>query len=147
MTFYTTRAPLALVTLLPLLIGASDCDPEEPGPEMMPGEDCLECHDGVEATLFTAAGTVFDSNLGGVGLEGVTVTITDALGRQIMLESNAAGNFYTDAPIRMPFMAKTEYEGIENHMPDPQDYGGCNDCHRALNHLAPHSHLGDEGQP
>jgi len=91
----------------------------EDGPLMLPGEDCLPCHDGATAPPFTTAGTW--------GPPGRTVSISDANGKAVTLVTNAAGNFYTEEAIAFPLRVSVAGEA----MPDPVTYGGCNRCHGA----------------
>ena len=115
----------------------------ETGPLMQPGENCLECHGGAmlagepptipvprEAPTWTVAGTVFATKDGGAGVAGARIHLTDALGATLTLEANAAGNFYTDAPLRFPLRARVEYGGLVHEMEPDVPYGGCNGCHR-----------------
>lgn len=88
------------------------------GPLMRPGEDCLACHDGVDATRFTVAGTW-------PGGAGQAVTLTDSRGRTVRLTTNAVGNFYAADALSFPLVVAVDGES----MPDPVTYGGCNDCH------------------
>lgn len=88
------------------------------GPLMLPGQDCLSCHDGTQAVRWTAAGTWGTS-------AGRAITLVDANGVTVSLTTNAAGNFYTSAPLTFPL---TAWSGGEQ-MPQPVTYGGCNRCH------------------
>jgi hypothetical protein len=86
------------------------------GPLMAQGKDCLGCHG------FTAAGTVFTSS--GAGAEGVAVLVGG-----VTLTSNAAGNFYTSAPISFPAVVEARSNGTVKRMPSPAPSGACNGCH------------------
>ena len=92
------------------------CAPEE-GPLMEPGADCLGCHDGDEARLWTAAGTW--------GGQGNQVSLRDANGKSFTLGTNQAGNFYTAESLAFPLQVSVNGET----MPDAVTYGGCNSCH------------------
>ena len=94
---------------------------ENYGPLMRPGDDCLACHDGSQATLFYAAGTFPPS--GGFAV-GSTVTIT-AGGKTVSATTNAVGNFYITAPLTLPGTASVN----GSRMQPALDYGGCNRCH------------------
>jgi hypothetical protein len=122
---------------------AGDADGLATGPLMLPGESCLECHGGAllpgepptvaaprSAPVWTVAGTVFETEDGGAGVEGAFVHLTDALGATLTLVTNAAGNFYTAEPLQFPLRARVEYAGLEHDMEPDVTYGGCNGCHR-----------------
>jgi hypothetical protein len=66
------------------------------------GEDCARCHfqgGRAEAYLWTAAGTLYADRSAGAVLKGGEVILQDRAGNVISLTSNAAGNFWTTAPI------------------------------------------------
>jgi hypothetical protein len=124
-------------------ISATGAGELEEGPLMMAGESCLECHGGTTlpgepatiaaprvAPTWTVAGTVFASESGGRGVAGAKVHLTDALGAALTLETNLAGNFYTEAPLQFPLRARVEYGGLSHEMEPDVPYGGCNACHR-----------------
>lgn len=110
-----------------------DCDADTCGGEggtMLPGSDCLACHDGSdEASKFTAAGTVFTDIDGTLDAEGATVRITDADGTTVEYTANSAGNFYTQDPLKMPISAEVEIDGNILAMIAPVSTGACNSCH------------------
>jgi hypothetical protein len=114
-------------------------------PLMMPGEDCLECHgrrtlpgysptiaDPQDGPEWTVAGTVFrtESSPANGGLDGAKVHVRDAAGRTLTLDTNRAGNFYTEEPMTFPLRVTVEAGGIAVEMEDDVTYGGCNGCHR-----------------
>jgi hypothetical protein len=101
---------------------------------MHPGRDCVGCHAGNDGPNFTLAGTVFAADRQGddcFGTGSVTVEITDANGAVFTLDTNEAGNFYTEAGIAMPFTAKVRSDAGERVMQTPQTSGACNTCHTA----------------
>jgi hypothetical protein len=107
------------------------------GPLMRPGDNCLRCHrdertDYPSAPVWTAAGTVFpgpDSPVSD-GVSGVTVLLMDEGGQTVeSLVTNAAGNFYTAAPLPAGFRVALEYEGEQIEMPCAPPSGGCAACH------------------
>ena len=107
---------------------------EYTGPLMRPGQNCLSCHredDERGAPVWTAAGTVYASRDAPIaeGLPCVTVTLTGADGAEVVLTTNAAGNFYTPAPLLTPFTVELEYEGRTISMPTAPPAGSCNACH------------------
>jgi hypothetical protein len=106
------------------------CTSEE-GPLMAPGEDCQDCHSGGEAKAWSFAGTVFtaeDADLS-QGVQGVTVTVTDANGKKVTVRSNQAGNFYSAERLVPPLRTSISRGGRVSEMEDTFEYGGCNNCH------------------
>jgi hypothetical protein len=90
---------------------------ETPGPLMSPGRDCLGCHDGAGAKLWTVAGTW--------SAPGATVTVSDARGATATMTTNEVGNFYTETSLTFPLTARVGGQT----MPGAVTYGGCNSCH------------------
>lgn len=88
------------------------------GENMLPGDDCLRCHDGTMAKRFTAAGTFLPP--------GSSVTVS-AGGNTVTLTTNSVGNFFTDAPLTLPGTASVNGQRMEPAL----TYGGCNRCHGA----------------
>jgi hypothetical protein len=66
------------------------------GPLHRPGQPCILCHDGAlgDPQRFTVAGTIFQTSGAKAPAVGATVTLTDANGSAIQVQTNAAGNFY-----------------------------------------------------
>jgi hypothetical protein len=66
------------------------------GPLHRPGQPCLLCHDGAigDPPAFSVAGTVFDRPSGTLGVNGATVSLSDANGSTFAATTNTAGNFY-----------------------------------------------------
>jgi hypothetical protein len=113
----------------------------EEGPLHYPGEACLACHGGygkeAEPT-FDVGGTVYATPDSDVAVEGARVTITDAVGVRVELETNCAGNFYltrSSSPLVFPLRAE-----VECTLPDGtsrrsvmgtriQREGSCASCH------------------
>ena len=114
-----------------------DCGPGRCGGEgskMLPGADCLACHDGSsggedEAGRFGAAGTAFVDYGGSDGLSGALVRITDANDTVVEMQTNSAGNFYTNRNLVFPIDAEIEVNGTVLAMAASVDVGGCNSCH------------------
>ena len=104
---------------------------------MKPGQDCVACHDQVDAPAYDVAGTVYhevdepdDCN----GADGVTIRIIDSDSRVIELTSNEAGNFFHEADgstLVFPITATVVTRTGERPMASAQDTGSCNDCHTA----------------
>jgi hypothetical protein len=119
------------LALVLTVLACAACIPEN-GPMMEPGRDCTECHNRGDAEPgWTAAGTVF-TNPGdpeSAGVRGVRVKLTDANGRTVTLNSNAAGNFYTRESLAYPLLAATiEKNGVVRTMLDVPN-AACNQCH------------------
>lgn len=104
----------------------------EEGPTMKPGGDCISCHSSGEGPHFTVAGTVMNDYVDAIGcegIEGVTVTLTDADGGVHTLHTNATGNFYTSEPIPVPYTAELSYMGDTRSMGSAQTDTNCMSCH------------------
>ncbi|MBS1121530.1 MAG: hypothetical protein H6Q90_3758 [Deltaproteobacteria bacterium] len=72
------------------------------------GEDCLSCHHqgGMDmAPPFTFAGTMYDSSGGTMPLAGATFHLIDALGTDIIVQSQTNGNFYSTDLVTFPVIA------------------------------------------
>ncbi|MCB9732708.1 MAG: hypothetical protein H6745_08880 [Deltaproteobacteria bacterium] len=110
--------------------------------EMHPGVACIACHTTIgrgSAPVFLAAGTVFGTahdpdDCDGVR-GGVTVEITDAVGRVYRRKANKAGNFYVEAAgdgFTVPYTARViGADGASRWMNGAQYSGDCNSCHTA----------------
>lgn len=105
-------------------------------PLMNPGAACIACHaSGGDGPQFSIAGTLYptvhepDLCNGADGANGATVVITGADGRRLTLTPNAAGNFYAQTAVALPYQAKVIYMGRERAMTDAQTSGDCNACH------------------
>lgn len=108
------------------------CGEDNHGPEMMPGEACISCHqtgsgDPGASRPFSFAGTVY---LGedGAGAAGVSVTVVDAKQDQVATISNGVGNFFSETPLVPPFMV-TVTSGANSLSMAPAVTGDCNRCH------------------
>lgn len=130
LTLRTLRITLSLLCALLVVVSFASCGgegEEEGSATMSPGSNCLDCHE------FTAAGTVFnrgDAPASG-GVSGATVTFTDSSSpspRVVSLVTNAVGNFYTSAPLAMPFQVQISYQGNVATMADASS-GACSGCH------------------
>jgi len=123
----------ALATLLLAACGEG----EEEHATMLPGSDCLSCHDGRgEAPRFTAAGTVYRAGdaAAGAGLAGATVTLVGSVAGQTPapLTTNAAGNFFTSAPLTAPISVTVQGNG-GTVTRSSHHGGGCGGCHQPGN--------------
>ncbi len=106
---------------------------------MHPGGDCIGCHVAKQkGPQFLVAGTVYSAD--GVdepddcgGVEGATVSITDAKGNTQTLTTNAAGNFFlrsrNASAIAMPYAVTVTYANQAHRMVSSQSNGACNACH------------------
>jgi hypothetical protein len=120
--------------------GDTESDSEfgfETGALMRPGEDCDFCHRAgsqyATAPRWSLAGTVYPraDSAAGEGIAGVKVSITDEAGQELLsLTTNAAGNFYTAAPLPDRYLVALEYQGQRIEMPCAPPSGGCAKCHR-----------------
>lgn len=134
---------------------------DEGDEEMTPGQACISCHtkenggrplddDGEEeeeegedeAPVFTAAGTVYPSlhepdDCYGLGGSAIKVILTGADGKKQTLSVNRAGNFMTEAPLKLPYKASVVRNGKTRTMKEPQRDGDCNGCHTAEGGDAP----------
>jgi hypothetical protein len=112
---------------------------DEESPLMHPGRDCDGCHaDEDEGPRFHVGGTVYsqirepDDCL---GVEGVTVEITDAMMREFSLVSNEAGNFYLEveeAQVEFPISVRAIRADRSIAMTAMQTTGRCATCHTQM---------------
>jgi mono/diheme cytochrome c family protein len=108
----------------------------EGDPRMHPGRACITCHSTYDGPSFAIGGTVYSTahepdDCESPSTAGAQVIITDATGRELVLEVNEAGNFRSresDA-MAMPIRAKVVYEGRERVMFGERMTGDCNACH------------------
>lgn len=109
------------------------CAPEEDGPEMAPGANCMTCHRaGAAANDFawTVAGTAFaTTEPTAPGLAGARVLLADTKGRALELTTNAAGNFYTEQAMTPPLHVAIEQGGRRRTMSFAAPSGACGTCH------------------
>lgn len=102
-------------------------------PFMNPGMDCIGCHSTGEGPRFAIAGTVYakidEKNLD-LGVEGVTVEVTDAKGQVVKMTTNKSGNFYERrVNLAFPIKAKIIYKGKTREMYGARPTGDCAACH------------------
>ncbi|HZS41059.1 MAG TPA: hypothetical protein VFF06_29725 [Polyangia bacterium] len=99
---------------------------------MTPGDDCLSCHRaGGSARAFTIAGTAYSRGdaIATEGTPDLVVVITDARDQRIELQTNAAGNFYTDQAVAFPVAAELHRGDSVRHMEPRVSTGACSSCH------------------
>jgi hypothetical protein len=109
------------------------------GPRMRPGDACIACHRQDDGPSFVFAGTVYPTahepsrcnGVDGTGNQrGAAVVVTDATGRSVMANVNAAGNFAASGRGLMPpLRAKVVFMGRERLMIGAVPVGDCNICH------------------
>ncbi|MCP4809558.1 MAG: hypothetical protein GY913_07325 [Proteobacteria bacterium] len=102
------------------------------GANMLPGSDCLVCHERggpSDATAYQFGGTVYSDDLGTDGLEGVIVRVTDTRGEVLEMKSSRVGNFYSRSDLQPPMYVEVERDGWITEMVDPIETGDCNSCH------------------
>jgi hypothetical protein len=101
------------------------------------GTDCLTCHNGAAAPLFTVAGTLYTSINGGTPIAGATIRLTDGKGTAVDLVTGTNGNFYGTGAVAFPVTARAS--GCPNDAvmsAQVQSTGGsCNGCHGTGNRV------------
>lgn len=106
-------------------------------PLMHPGDNCIDCHTSRrEGPSFAVAGTVMGDlkdNVDCFGAAGATVELTGDNGEVLRMQTNQAGNFYSEsaAALTVPYTAKVIYQGRERQMVTPQSDFNCANCHTA----------------
>ncbi len=108
------------------------CGTPAHSPDMDPGEDCLSCH-ATGDHIWSVAGTVFDDPNGppSAGVESAQVLVTDAKGKQLTLNTTAAGNFYTAEKLVFPVQVEVQKGDYRFAMDDTPAVGSCNTCHNS----------------
>jgi mono/diheme cytochrome c family protein len=101
---------------------------------MQPGNACIACHSSGGGPDLSIAGTVYATahepgNCNGGSSVPASVVITGADGVAVSLPVNAAGNFYSQAVIALPYTAKVVSGGKTRAMAAAQMSGDCNSCH------------------
>ncbi len=101
------------------------------GEDMLPGTACIDCHRsaGKARSVFTVAGTVFESGACADGVAGAVVHVEDADGNEEQLTTTELGNFYTEFEFTPPLRVSVERDGVVNEMSQPTTSGDCNTCH------------------
>jgi hypothetical protein len=82
-----------------------------------PGQQCGSCHTmggSAEAYLWTMSGTLYADRAGRKVLAGGEVILQDRAGNVISMTSNAAGNFWTAAPIASNPYTVVSHSGVLN---------------------------------
>ncbi len=105
-------------------------------PFMHPGMDCIACHAQGEGPRLKVAGTVYsklDEPDDYLGVEAVTVQLTDKTGKSVSLVSNKAGNFFSGRGFSLtaPYTVKLIRGKAESGMGMPAPSGDCASCHTA----------------
>ncbi len=93
------------------------------------GQDCLNCHNGATAPVFTLGGTLYDS--AGSALAGGTITVVDASGASVDVVSQLNGNFYTSQAFTFPVTVTASACPTTLPMTSKVSAGGCatGGCH------------------
>lgn len=107
------------------------------GASMLTGRACMDCHraESEATSTFTAAGTIYGSAKGAcgeAGIEGVLVEILDTNGDvQTTTTTNAAGNFFTSAPIELPMRVRLSKDDKTAVMTSTVEIASCATCHQS----------------
>jgi len=117
---------LAILSLLAGLACGGHDDDDWNNQLMAPGQNCQACHG-----TFTVSGTVFGSASAdtGSGLAGISVILTDANQVDTTLTTNAAGNFFTGAPLALPLRKAAVVRNGQRTEMSAAPEGACNRCH------------------
>jgi len=103
-----------------------------------PGLSCItaHCHGaplGALAPQYSIAGTLFTDALGGAGIDGATIVITDANNVTVNVTTRGlggVGNFYSEnLALVPPFTVQATQCPSLKSMGTPADSGNCNSCH------------------
>lgn len=102
-----------------------------------PGTDCLACHNGNGAPLFTVAGTLYASINGGSPVAGATIRLTDGKGANVDLVTGSNGNFYSSGAVNFPVTARASGCPNDTLMAAQVQSSGasCNGCHGSANRI------------
>ena len=154
-----TRHPVLATAVSLLLAGCSDpvrqnaidalggeTDGVPKGPLHRGGQPCLLCHggDGPGESVFSLAGTVYQTQATKVPLANALVKVIDSLGKEQKAGTNCAGNFFImrdDYEPAYPVWTKLEFgftvnpdgthQPIEQAMGSPiYREGSCGKCHQ-----------------
>ncbi len=150
MTWIINRPALGAISLT-LFIGVGACgdgaepyNPNAPGPNMRPGQDCGRCHSSSNSgdevgPTWSAAGTIYlDPQADALaGAAGVVVRLTDSLGVVHETTTNDVGNFFFEEGFDPPFDVELVHEGRSTRMSGRAPSGYCAACHTAVNPLGP----------
>ncbi len=102
---------------------------------MHPGVACITCHSSQaddDAPRFRVAGTAYPTGHEPDNCNGATpatVEVTDASGKVFLLNTNAAGNFFSTARIVFPIRVAVLANGKRRSMEGSPPTGDCNSCH------------------
>jgi hypothetical protein len=75
-----------------------------PGPNHRPGQPCVLCHGeaGPASSLFSVAGTVYETQGQMAPAVGADVTLVDDRGNKVVARTNGVGNFYMTPSVYAP---------------------------------------------
>lgn len=104
---------------------------------MHPGRACINCHEGRHrGPRFTVAGTVYsrlheEDDCLGASATTYQVEVVDSSNVPFFITPNAAGNFYTTHPFRLPLQQVRVHapDGGVSEMNSAPPHGDCNACH------------------
>ena len=82
---------ILIVVLAISTAGCGELFEEEGSATHNPGQNCNECHG------FSYAGTIYSDPDGTSAVKDAVLTITQTDGRELVMKSNSAGNFYTSS--------------------------------------------------
>lgn len=108
---------------------------DQRSPLMHPGAACNACHQVKGGPNLRIAGTVYPTlhepdDCNGKGPPPrLTVTIIDARNREVPIEVNQVGNFYTRTRVVPPFRARVSDGTNTREMKGSVTSGDCNSCH------------------
>lgn len=143
------RHPARLALYVVLLAAASCTDvtheeavdalggetPGGPSALHRPGQPCVTCHGelGPAESEFSLAGTVYQLRNAEVPAAGVLVQIQDSAGQTVLLQTNAAGNFWLTPKQwqpEFPIQTRIRWQHITKQMSQPINRAAsCADCH------------------
>jgi len=95
------------------------------------GQACAGCHDGANATLWTASGTLYNAVSGGSAIAGATIVLTDANNQEVRIVTSSNGNFYTQTALAYPVTARASGCPNDVAMVSKAASGDCNSCHNS----------------
>lgn len=103
------------------------------GPLHRPGQPCLVCHDGREATALSVAGTIYRLPDSAQPVAGARVHLIDASSVRYLAATNCAGNFFVrpgDFTPVYPMWVRVELGDWLQEMESPVNgNGSCAGCH------------------
>lgn len=103
------------------------------GPLHRAGQPCLVCHNGIDSTPFTLAGTIYLETDAAQPAASALVEMANGLGAKFSIATNCAGNFFVrpgDFEAAWPVWVRIKHNGWEQIMESPiNEDGSCASCH------------------